>query len=71
MTKKFQVGDIVCINHSDILLTVIEDEIQTQKEGYYKVCWFNEAGDFVTTLILGKALRIEKKEPVVVKDQNN
>ena len=66
MNKKFKIGDIVCINHSDVLLTIIEDEIQTQKEGYYKVCWFNEAGDFATTTLPANALRLEKKEEVVV-----
>ena len=68
MKNKFKIGDIVCINHSDVLLTIIEDEQQTGKAGYYKVCWFNEAGDFSTAILPQEALREEVKEVVMQAD---
>lgn len=63
--RKFNIGDIVCLNHSDVLLTVMEDEVQTGKSGYYRVCWFNEAGEFSSVIVPGAVLRTEKKETPV------
>lgn len=62
MMNKFKVGDVVCLNHSDVLLTIIEDSIQLGQENQYKVCWFNENGDFKTVVVPGQALRRETKE---------
>ncbi|MGK7390249.1 MAG: hypothetical protein ACNS60_07855 [Candidatus Cyclobacteriaceae bacterium M2_1C_046] len=63
--KKFNIGDVVCLNHSDVLLTVLEDEEKTGLNGHYRVCWFNEAGDFCSTTVPGDILRLEVKETPV------
>lgn len=65
MNNKLRVGDIVCLNHSDVLLTVLEDESVLNKPGYCKVCWFNEAGDFCSVEVPVNVLRKESKEPQI------